>query len=142
MDSKLIIILAIILFILIILNHVSIIPTSETSTSQGSTNESSSISQQFGYIQTPTNCSNVPGCCSLTQYGCCPDGVNSRTNNLGSNCPQTYSQGYNTNPATTAAPVATTVATQPPPPPLVNIPPQNIIKPLPPSSSPSPARPR
>ena len=131
MDSKLIIILAIILFILIILNHVSITSSIPTSTS---TNESSSISQQFGYVQTPTNCSNVPGCCSLTQYGCCPDGVNSRINNLGSNCPQTYSQGYNINPATTTATnvaTATTVATQPTP--LINIPPQNIIKPLPPS---------
>lgn len=131
MDSKLIIILAIILFILIILNNVSITSTLTPTPTSQSSSSSSNISQQFGYIQTPTNCSNVPGCCSLTQYGCCPDGVNSRTNNLGSNCPQTYSQGYNTTtPANVASTTATTVATQPTP--LVNIPPQNIIKPLPP----------
>jgi hypothetical protein len=110
MDSKIIIVLAIILFILIILQHVSTISTSSNPTSQ-----------QFGYIQSPSNCSNVPGCCSLTQYGCCPDGVNSRENVNGSNCPNTYSQGYNVN-------TQNTVPNTPPQ--TVFIPPQNIIKPI------------
>ena len=89
MERKVIILLAIILFIFIILNHVSLFPNSSSS-------EQQNIEKQFGYIQTPQNCSNVPGCCSLTQFGCCPDGVNSRINSTGTNCPVTYSQGYNT----------------------------------------------
>ena len=113
MDSKIIIALAIILFILIILQHVSI------------SNSSNSTSQQFGYIQSPSNCSNVPGCCSLTQYGCCPDGVNSRENVNGSNCPNTYSQGYNANTVPNTAIVQANT-----PPQTVFIPPQNIIKPI------------
>jgi hypothetical protein len=112
MDSKLLIILAIILFILIILNHVSVVVTP-------SSTQDDSVSQQFGYIQTPKNCSNVPGCCSLTQYGCCPDGVNSRADYLGSNCPKTYSQGYNP-----------TIIQNNVEPQTIYIPPQNIIKPL------------
>jgi hypothetical protein len=111
MERKTIIILAIILFILIILNHVSLVVT------PSSNKEEQNISNQFGYMQTPKTCSNLPGCCSLTQFGCCPDGINSRVNTLGSNCPITYSQGYNPN-----------MVTQPPPVPVQ----ANIIKPLPP----------
>jgi hypothetical protein len=121
MDSKILIILAIILFILVILNHVSVVVTPSSSEKEYSPSE------QFGYIQTPSNCSNVPGCCSLTQYGCCPDGVNSRTNALGSNCPTTYSMGYNNvdnNSATIIQSNATTNVK------TTYIPPQNIIKPL------------
>ena len=108
METKWLIILTIILFILILLNHVSLVITQPNP----STSEQS-ISNQFGYMQTPKTCSNLPGCCSLTQYGCCPDGINSRINQMGSNCPITYSQGYN--------PTSTTVTT---------VPPQNIIKPI------------
>ena len=115
MDSKILIILAIILFIFIILNHVSVVVTPSSSS------ENDSISQEFGYIQTPSNCSNVPGCCSLTQYGCCPDGVNSRIDALGTNCPKTYSQGYNT---------TSTILQNDVTPQTIYIPPQNIIKPL------------
>jgi hypothetical protein len=121
MDSKILIILAIILFILVILNHVSVVVTPSSSEKEYSPSE------QFGYIQTPSNCSNVPGCCSLTQYGCCPDGVNSRTNALGSNCPTTYSMGYNNvdnNSATIIQNNATTNVK------TTYIPPQNIIKPI------------
>ena len=117
MDSKILIILAIVLFILIILNHVSIVvtPPSPTTNTNDSTN-----SQSFGYIQTQSNCSNLAGCCSLTRFGCCPDGVNSRVDSLGSNCPKTYDLGIsNTNI------VQPTVTPQ-----NVYIPPQNIIKPL------------
>ena len=121
MDSKILIILAIILFILVILNHVSVVMTPSSSEKEYSPSE------QFGYIQTPSNCSNVPGCCSLTQYGCCPDGVNSRTDALGSNCPTTYSMGYNNvdnNSATIIQNNATTNVK------TTYIPPQNIIKPI------------
>jgi hypothetical protein len=115
MDSKLLIILAIILFILIILNHVSVVVTPS--------GQEDTISKQFGYVQTPSNCSNVPGCCSLTQYGCCPDGVNSRIDTLGSNCPPTYNPGYN-------ASNTNTIIQNNIPPQNIFIPPQNIIKPL------------
>lgn len=121
MDSKILIILAIILFILVILNHVSVVMTPSSSEKEYSPSE------QFGYIQTPSNCSNVPGCCSLTQYGCCPDGVNSRTDALASNCPTTYSMGYNNvdnNSATIIQSNATTNVK------TTYIPPQNIIKPI------------
>ena len=115
MDSKILIILDIILFIFIILNHVSVVVTPSSSS------ENDSISDQFGYIQTPSNCSNVPGCCSLTQHGCCPDGVNSRIDTLGTNCPKTYSQGYN---------ATSTILQNDITPQSIYIPPQNIIKPL------------
>lgn len=114
MDSKVLIILAIILFILIILNHVSIVITPPNS-------DNSATTQPFGYVQTPSNCSNLPGCCSLTQFGCCPDGVNSRVDSLGSNCPKTYNLGINTN---------TTIVQPNIAPKTVYIPPQNIIKPI------------
>jgi len=89
MESNYLIILGIILLLLIILNHLSIviIPSKNS--------EEQQISQQFGYVQTKANCSNVPGCCSLTQYGCCPDGVNSRIDYQGTNCPVTYNPGSN-----------------------------------------------
>ena len=129
MDSKILIILAIILFILVILNHVSVVMTPSSSEKEysPSSEKEYSPSEQFGYIQTPSNCSNVPGCCSLTQYGCCPDGVNSRTDALGSNCPTTYSMGYNNvdnNSATIIQNNATTNVK------TTYIPPQYIIKPI------------
>ena len=98
METKWLIILAIILFILIILNNVHLVVTQPNQSSE------QSISNQFGYMQTPKTCSNLPGCCSLTQYGCCPDGINSRINQMGSNCPITYSQGYNPTFKTTTIP--------------------------------------
>ena len=67
MDSSIIIILAIILFILIILNHITIIVnTSGSETKQGN--------------------------CSQTAFGCCPDGINSKINYYGTNCPK-YNPG-------------------------------------------------
>ena len=66
MDNTIIIILGIILLLLILLNHITIIQTTTT-----------------------TERSN----CSQTAFGCCPDGVNSKINFLGSNCP-----GYNPGP--------------------------------------------
>jgi hypothetical protein len=65
MNNTIIIILGIILLVLIILNHITIIKTTDNSRQ---------------------------GTCSQTAFGCCPDGVNSKINYLGTNCPQ-YSPG-------------------------------------------------
>lgn len=66
MDNTIIIILALILLVLIILNHITITTT----------------------IIQPGQAN-----CSQTAYGCCPDGVNSKINFNGTNCP-----GYNPSP--------------------------------------------
>ncbi len=58
MDSSIIIILAIALILLIALNHITIIP-----------------------VPTPSLAS-----CAQTEFGCCPDGVNSKINFFGTNC--------------------------------------------------------
>jgi hypothetical protein len=63
MDRSLIIILFAILLILIILNHLT-------------------------YIDVVP----IKASCSQTKFGCCPDGVNSRINYYGSNCPK-YNPG-------------------------------------------------
>ena len=60
MDNTVIIILGIILLVLIILNHITIITTTNTT---------------------------LQGNCSQTAFGCCPDGVNSKVNFYGTNCP-------------------------------------------------------
>lgn len=66
MDNiTLIIILGIIAVIFIILNHISLVKTTI-------------VSKQ--------------GNCSQTAFGCCPDGVNSKINYFGTNCPQ-YNPG-------------------------------------------------
>ena len=63
--NKIIIILLVILIILVIMNHISI---------------------------NVTKTSNIQGKCSQTIYGCCPDGVNSKINFYGTNCPS-YNPG-------------------------------------------------
>jgi hypothetical protein len=63
MENSIIIILAAILFILIILNHITI-------------------------VKTP----NVQGNCAQTAFGCCPNGIDSKLDYYGSNCP-TYNAG-------------------------------------------------
>lgn len=68
--TSIIIILAIILFILIALNHIKISQTTVTTTQ---------VTKQAS--------------CSQTTFGCCPDGVNSKINYYGTNCP-----GYNPGP--------------------------------------------
>jgi hypothetical protein len=60
MDNSLIIVLAIILLILIVLNHITIVTTT-TTTTQGN--------------------------CGQTTFGCCPNGVDSKINFYGTNCP-------------------------------------------------------
>ena len=59
MDNTIIIVLAIILLILIVINNVTIVH--------------------------PPN--GPPAKCSQTVFGCCPDGVNSKINFYGTNCP-------------------------------------------------------
>ena len=65
MDNTIIIILGVILLVLIILNHITIITTTTTTTT--------------------TNASQ--GNCSETAFGCCPNGVDSKINYYGTNCP-------------------------------------------------------
>ena len=70
MDKSLIIILAVILFILVLLNNLFIIlPDTKEHTA-----------------------SSKPGNCSQTTFGCCPDGINSKINFNGTNCPN-YNPG-------------------------------------------------
>lgn len=64
MNYTIIIILALILFIFIFLNNIKIVTTN----------------------------TNTQANCSQTAYGCCPDGVNSKINYYGSNCPS-YNPG-------------------------------------------------
>ncbi len=79
MDNTIIIILGMILLVLIILNHLSKV-TTET---------------------------NKQATCSQTRFGCCPDGVNSKINYNGTNCP-----GYKPGPG---YPIISNI--NPPPPP-------------------------
>jgi hypothetical protein len=69
MNNTIILILGAILLILIMLNHITIIKTTNTSSQAN---------------------------CSQTIFGCCPDGINSKINYYGTNCP-TYKPppGYN-----------------------------------------------
>ena len=66
MDKVVVIILVVILLLLIILNHLSI-----TVTKNGNSTDNG---------------------CSQTRFGCCPDGVNSKINFKGTNCPR-YNPG-------------------------------------------------
>ena len=61
MDTTLIIVLAIILLILIILNNITIVTTTTTTVPEAT--------------------------CSQTTFGCCPNGVDSKVNFYGTNCP-------------------------------------------------------
>jgi hypothetical protein len=69
MDRSIVILLLIILMILVILNNLTI---NIISTSNGKSTDSS-----FNAVK-----------CPLTVFGCCPDGVNSKIDWLGSNCPR------------------------------------------------------
>ncbi len=62
MNKTLIILLLIVLILLVILNHLSI------------------------YLVIDADAYNKG--CSATRFGCCPDGVNSKANNKGTNCPR------------------------------------------------------
>ena len=109
--TVIIILLALLLFGVYLLKHVKIMFPSNADSSDA--DSSNAVSSNFGYIQTPSNCSNTPGCCSLTKYGCCPDGVNSRNSYQGENCPVTYSQGSTQTTPTTATNTTTPASTTP-----------------------------
>ena len=126
-----IIVLIVLLVCLVLLNYVSVntnhtqpskfgflgIPYSSTSDANNTNGNNSNSTtnnetNNFGYYATPQTCSNLPGCCSLTKFGCCPDGLNSRVNYSGSNCPKSYNPGrtipenaqvQNNNPITTTS---------------------------------------
>ena len=85
MDSSIITLLAIILLILIVLNHITIIsPIKSTQAS-----------------------------CSQTAFGCCPNGVDSKINYYGTNCP-----GYRPGPGYKPIPAPVPPAPYVPPPPV------------------------
>lgn len=65
MNNYLIILLALILLFLIILNHVSMNVTTDEQSSD----------RNYGN-------------CAETTFGCCPDGINSKINFQGTNCPK------------------------------------------------------
>ena len=99
MESSTIIILAIILLILIALNHITIITNPNV--------------QQAG--------------CSQTAFGCCPDGVNSKINYYGTNCP-----GYRPQPGYYPSPYGAPPPPGPPrPPPYPYVPPPPQPQPVP-----------
>ena len=102
MDKTLafIISLVVILICLIALNYLALNSNSIESNFQifsssqtNSTKSSDNDDKNFGYYTNSQTCSKMPGCCSLTKYGCCPDGLNSRLNYFGSNCPRSYNSG-------------------------------------------------
>jgi hypothetical protein len=79
MSSSIIIVLAIILFALIILNNIKI-------------------------VRTGSNSNNAN--CSQTTFGCCPNGVDSKINFYGTNCPRYNPMpGYNPNPGIQPNPI-------------------------------------
>jgi hypothetical protein len=103
-NTTLIIILAIILLILIALNNITII----------------------------THPAQAQATCSQTTFGCCPDGINSKVNFYGTNCPSYMPYpGYPINP--------TPINPLPPGPPLP--PPPGPVPPPPPGPGPTPPKP-
>ena len=86
MDSTLIIVLAIILLALIILNNIKIVKTDNTTAH-----------------------------CSQTTFGCCPNGVDSKINYYGTNCPG-YKPGPGYSPTPNSVPPPGPVPGPSPPP--------------------------
>jgi hypothetical protein len=109
-STTIIIILAIILLILIALNNIKIIKTDTTSQAK----------------------------CSQTTFGCCPDGINSKVNYYGTNCPQyNPGPGYYPTPQPVPVPVPQPVPVPKPVPVPVPVP-----KPIPvPAPEPLPKKP-
>lgn len=99
MDTVVIIILLIILILLVILNNLSV-TIGANGNNTGSQNGNSNG-------------------CNKTQFGCCPDGVNSKINFKGTNCPR-YNPGPGypppPPPRVTRAAIHTSPNMNPPPP--------------------------
>ena len=81
----LIFLLFLVLAILVILNHIEFVSTNTNT----STNTSTSQDVETGQMVSAYD--NIQGTCADTHFGCCPDGVNSKDNIFGSNCP-TYKE--------------------------------------------------
>ena len=92
-NSTLIIILAIILLILIALNHITIITNPTPIGGCAGTRYGCCPDNYTPKIDPQgTNCSlnptPIPGGCAGTRYGCCPNGVTPKFDPQGSNCPR------------------------------------------------------
>ena len=96
MDTSIIIVLAIILLALIILNNIK--------------------TDNSVFITSNTNTTTRKANCSQTTFGCCPNGIDSKINYLGKNCP-----GYSPGPGYLPTP---------------NIPPNPVPGPSPPPKKP------
>ena len=70
-NTILLIILVLILFMIIVRHIVVITPTQQTTTTT--------------VVPVPVSVNKIGGCAG-TRYGCCPNGVTPKTNNIGSNC--------------------------------------------------------
>ena len=100
MNKTIIIVLAIILLILIVLNHITVYQPQPIGGCAGTQYGccSDGVTPKMNYYG--TNCSgyvpptppNPPlppkpiGGCAGTRYGCCPNGVTPKMNQIGSNC--------------------------------------------------------
>ena len=73
----LIILLFLALAILVILNQMESVSTNTNTTTPTTTPTENPVSAY----------DNIQGTCADTHFGCCPDGVNSKDNIFGSNCP-------------------------------------------------------
>ena len=69
----LIFLLFLVLAILVILNHMEVVSANNNT----DTNTRQIVSAY----------DNIQGTCADTHFGCCPDGINSKDNIFGSNCP-------------------------------------------------------
>ena len=104
MDTSIIIVLAIILLALIILNNIKI--DNSVSTTSNTT--------------TTTTTNTRKANCSQTTFGCCPNGIDSKIDYFGTNCP-----GYRPGPGYSPTPT-----------PTPNIPPNPVPGPSPPPKKP------
>jgi hypothetical protein len=78
----LIILLFLALVILIILNHI------ENGSTTTTTNQTTTTNSTASTTENPVSAyDNIQGTCADTHFGCCPDGINSKDNIFGSNCP-------------------------------------------------------